>query len=114
MELFQMQLVSICLLTQVHFSNTKKITWADKVCAICGLRCIFTPNYTRNHVIASVNNLHEKSITGSQDRRNFESACVQFVIFTWLATLHLCYMTNALEVHNFFIYIIMMTTCKSS
>ena len=29
-----------------------------------------------------VNNLHEKSITGSQDRRNFESACVQFVICT--------------------------------
>ena len=29
-----------------------------------------------------VNNLYEKSITGSQDRRNFESACVQFVIFT--------------------------------
>ena len=29
-----------------------------------------------------VNNLHEKSITGSQDRRNFESACVQFVIST--------------------------------
>ena len=24
MKLFQMQLVSICLLTQVHFSNTKK------------------------------------------------------------------------------------------
>ena len=29
-----------------------------------------------------VNNLYEKSITGSQDRRNFESACVKFVICT--------------------------------
>ena len=80
MKLFQMQLVSICLLTQVHFSNTKKKSHELIRCVQFVVLGADLHQITLEIMLLLVNNLHEKSITGSQDRRNFESACVQFVI----------------------------------
>ena len=82
MKLFQMQLVSICLLTQVHFSNTKKKSHELIRCVQFVVLGAYVHQITLEIMLLLVNNLHEKSITGSQDRRNFESACVQFVICT--------------------------------
>ena len=83
MKLFQIQLVSICLLTQVHFSNTKKKKSHELIrCVQFVVLGAYLHQITLEIMLLLVNNLHEKSITGSQDRRNFESACVQFVIFT--------------------------------
>ena len=42
------------------------------------------------------NNLHKKHITKSQDRQNFGSGHMLFVICTCVTTLHLCYMKKAL------------------
>ena len=36
-----------------------------------------------------VNNLHEKSITGSQDKKKCDIGCMLFVICTHITTLHL-------------------------
>ena len=83
MKLFQIQLVSICLLTQVHFSNTKKKSHELIRCVQFVVLGAYLHQITLEIMLLLVNNLHvEKSITGSQDRRNFESACVQFVICT--------------------------------
>ena len=41
------------------------------------------------------NNLHEKSITESQDGLNLDSGKLLFVTCTHVATLHLYYMKNA-------------------
>ena len=54
------------------------------------------------------NNLHEKSITESQDGLNLDSGKVLFVTCTHVTTLHLYYMKNTpvvsqSEVWNFFI-----------
>ena len=59
------------------------------------------------------NHLHEKSITESQDRQSFDSVHMLFVICTYVTTLHLFYMKNALifsqsGVCNFFMYIILL------
>ena len=82
MKLFQMQLVSICLLTQVHFSNTKKKSHELIRCVQFVVLGAYLHQITLEIMLLLVNNLYEKSITGSQDRRNFESACVKFVICT--------------------------------
>ena len=57
------------------------------------------------------NNLHEKSITESQDGLNLDSGKVLFVTCTHVTTLHLYHMKNALvvsqsEACNFFMSII--------
>ena len=60
-------------------------------------------------------NLHEKSITESQDRRNFDSACALFVICIRVTLSYSTSMKNApvlsqSDANNFFIFIIILIT----
>ena len=43
----------------------------------------------REIMLLLVNNLHEKSITGSHDKQKFDIGCMLFVICTHITTLHL-------------------------
>ena len=52
--------------------------------------CLSTPNYNRNQVTTWIMYM-KKNIMESQDRRNFESICMLFVICTHITTLHSCY-----------------------
>ena len=70
----------------------------------------YTTAYLQHIVLKTmlilVINLHEKSTTKTQDRQNFDSVHMLFVICSHVTTLHLCYRKNALvfsqsEVHKF-------------
>ena len=87
MKLFQIQLHTIIGLNM--FVNTSTFFKYKKKKSHELIRCVqfvvlgaYLHQITLEIMLLLVNNLHEKSITGSQDRRNFESACVQFVICT--------------------------------
>ena len=43
----------------------------------------------REIMLLLVNNLHEKSITGSHDKQKFDIGCMLFVICTHITTFHL-------------------------
>ena len=80
------------LISTSKFFEDNKIAHAHRANAIYSLwkiyKCLL---WQIAFMLLLVNNVHEKT-SQSQDRQNFESVCVLFVICTRVTTLHSCYM----------------------
>ena len=88
---------------------------ASEICSLWKFTSAYLNQIPREIIFLLTKNLHEKSITESQDRRNFDSACALFVICIRVTLSYSTSMKNApvlsqSDANNFFIFIIILIT----
>ena len=96
-------------------SETARARMASEICSLWKFTSAYLNQIPREIMFLLTKNLHEKSITESQDRRNFDSACALFVICIRVTLSYSTSMKNApvlsqSDANNFFIFIIILIT----